>query len=618
MNMFDEESHSADSFESTTLRDLVVVPTAAAAIQLVKGWTDLSDIRRRDLISAIKRAIVVCNVPADALIMSCSFLNERFYKRSPAAFNMTRAGFGNIGTNLRFILSRLNQYAPRDRSHASLPLVWRKLHDALADNHRRASLITFMRYCGLMKIAPLEVRPDTVVAFEAWCDNHILNKKLIKLGNLTKQAWNKAVEDIPGWPQVRLVRPKARDQYSLPFETYPSTFQEDVNDFADRMAGKVKGRRFTAAGASVGSKQAGLRRHAGGGRVVKPSTIAGKIQLIKMAAGALVSSGCPPSTIKCLRDLVDPIENADAIFDFFWKRSSERPGSNVSSIARVLHQIALHHCNPPVPGAEEITEWVRAVTPQQGQGMTAKNRHRLQALLQPQTCDDLLHLPEELTDDAQVAATPKQAARLMLRAVAIEILSMCPMRIGNLRTLRLDENFRRLDPRSKLITHITIPAEDVKNGVPMDWPIPQESARLIQSWIDKYRPTRPGNDNLFLFPGQVTGAMSGGGLFTAITSTVEQRIGAKVHVHLFRHFAVAMFLRDHPGAYETARRILGHKSVQTTIRFYAGLEANSAAEQFDNVILRARHSPQSAMRRRKKLFRKLAKKNRSHKPKKGG
>ena len=38
------------------------------------------------------------------------------------------------------------------------------------------------------------------------------------------------------------------------------------------------------------------------------------------------------------------------------------------------------------------------------------------------------------------------------------------------------------------------------------------------------------------------------------------------------------------GDYETVRRLLGHRDIQTTIKFYCGLETIAATEQFGKLI----------------------------------
>jgi integrase len=55
-------------------------------------------------------------------------------------------------------------------------------------------------------------------------------------------------------------------------------------------------------------------------------------------------------------------------------------------------------------------------------------------------------------------------------------------------------------------------------------------------------------------------------------------------VHQFRHAAAAIYLQHHPGDYETVRRLLGHKDVQTTVNYYCGLETIAATEQFGRLI----------------------------------
>jgi integrase len=54
--------------------------------------------------------------------------------------------------------------------------------------------------------------------------------------------------------------------------------------------------------------------------------------------------------------------------------------------------------------------------------------------------------------------------------------------------------------------------------------------------------------------------------------------------HQFRHAAAAIFLKDHPGEYETIRQLLGHRNIQTTMNFYVGLNTIQANELFSEII----------------------------------
>ena len=69
---------------------------------------------------------------------------------------------------------------------------------------------------------------------------------------------------------------------------------------------------------------------------------------------------------------------------------------------------------------------------------------------------------------------------------------------------------------------------------------------------------------------------------------IRDRPGSTCNLHLFRHLAGFVFLRQHPGEYETVRQLLGHKSLATTIGFYTGLEHADAFRRYDQVLDRYR------------------------------
>ena len=55
--------------------------------------------------------------------------------------------------------------------------------------------------------------------------------------------------------------------------------------------------------------------------------------------------------------------------------------------------------------------------------------------------------------------------------------------------------------------------------------------------------------------------------------------------HQFRHAAGALLLMRRPGDYELVRRILGHRSVRTTMSAYVGLESIQASEIFGKIVM---------------------------------
>jgi integrase len=57
-----------------------------------------------------------------------------------------------------------------------------------------------------------------------------------------------------------------------------------------------------------------------------------------------------------------------------------------------------------------------------------------------------------------------------------------------------------------------------------------------------------------------------------------------VNVHLFRHVCAYLYLKAHPGEYETVRLLLGHTTLAVTVRAYYGLERSDAVRRYDNLI----------------------------------
>ncbi len=175
----------------------------------------------------------------------------------------------------------------------------------------------------------------------------------------------------------------------------------------------------------------------------------------------------------------------------------------------------------------------------------------------------------------------------------MDILLAFPMRKGNLAGLRLDQHLMRLTPGSRHVSHIFLAAAEVKNRIDMHWPIPAENAALIELYIKRYRPLIAAPGNPYLFPGPGLVGRSAHELGIGLSRRIYRSIGTPLHLHLLRHFAVALYLRANPGAYEVARQILGHSRVSTTIAFYSGLEAEASARHFDAQILAEREETRS-------------------------
>jgi integrase len=91
-------------------------------------------------------------------------------------------------------------------------------------------------------------------------------------------------------------------------------------------------------------------------------------------------------------------------------------------------------------------------------------------------------------------------------------------------------------------------------------------------------------------PGAMGGPKNRNRLGEQISLTILKETGLKMHPHLFRHLGAFLYLEQEPGGYEVVRRMLGHKSINTTVSNYVGFEAPAAVRHFDDTIL-ARRTP---------------------------
>ena len=220
--------------------------------------------------------------------------------------------------------------------------------------------------------------------------------------------------------------------------------------------------------------------------------------------------------------------------------------------------------------------------------MTAKNRERLRSLDDRGNALALIGLPAKLRQLAEQDRQPYRAALTMQMAVGIEILLMAPIRVGNLCALDIERHLIRPN-RNGSALHVVLDSAEVKNGEPLEYPLPVSSIELLECYLARFRPTLalPGNTALFLGRG---GTKHIGTMRTQLCRTVFRHTGLRVHPHLFRHIGAKLFLDNNPGAYEVVRRVLGHRSIETTTAFYTGLETAAAVRHFDAAILKLREA----------------------------
>jgi integrase len=137
------------------------------------------------------------------------------------------------------------------------------------------------------------------------------------------------------------------------------------------------------------------------------------------------------------------------------------------------------------------------------------------------------------------------------------------MRAKNLAALHA-RHFSRTRPGGA--RHIFIPADEVKNATELPFEAPKRLGEHLDTYLARCRPALTEDADGFLFPGRKGGAKAPKHLAEQIQRMIAKETGIDLNVHAFRHLAAMLFLRAHPGEYETTRLILGHKDLGTTVK----------------------------------------------------
>jgi integrase len=217
-------------------------------------------------------------------------------------------------------------------------------------------------------------------------------------------------------------------------------------------------------------------------------------------------------------------------------------------------------------------------------------------MIEPGTRSIIMTLPELLLENARDCDDEMLAARMVRTAAMIEILTIAAPRIDNVRTLTIDKSFRRSVNGKNQITHIIVDELNVKNGIPIDKRLPKSSVDTIEVWLHDHRPKLAKPGNRWLFPGDDGTPLSISTVRNWISRAILDFARIEVHPHLFRHFCAWMHLQKYPGDYDGVRRILGHKSIQTSINSYIAFEKDIAAERYDDIVLQERKAARAVVK----------------------
>lgn len=557
---------------SRTACVLSALPTLADLLARISSDDSLPLRRRQDVASALRCLAKALGRQPEEIRADPAGLRVRLKYFPHAMAGLSARRWRNILSLLRFALDHAGLTHVPGRACTPLATKWAALFINIVEDRIRYGLSRFMHYSSERGIDPEMVNDAVLAAFKTDLETDGLIEKPRQVHRATCALWNQATKLVPGWPDQAVEVPCYSRTYAVPWDRFPATLTAEIDAYFERLSGKEPL-------AEVGFKP------------LRPRSLKTRRGQLHNYLSALVQRGHDPQALTCMRDIV-AVPVVKEGLRFFLARVESGSGKHAYDIACLLLAIARHGVRVEAAQVEELKGICRRLKPQ-NRGQTKKNRDRLHQFKDPANLEALCQLPRKLVRAASQIKPANRAAALKVQsALMVELLLMIPMRVGNLRDLRLDQHIIH---SSAGMVRIAIPGIDVKNGVDIDAILPQETADLFQLYVDRYRPLLLNGQSDWLFPGRKpSDAKSLVTVQQQITKCVKRECGLDVNPHLFRHLAGELILNARPGDYGTVRLINGHKSMETTIRFYCGTETQAAFRQLDILVQQVRDQPVTA------------------------
>lgn len=488
---------------------------------------------------------------------------------SPALAGLTLKRWTCVRSLLLSALRQCGIEVMPGRSTEALSSAWAATLGSLEIPGHRHALSPFARYMSTGAVEPSEV---TKAHFDAFRDDRVtgsFHQKPDAAYRAMVRIWNKASTTIVDWPQLVVELEPDPRRYSLDWQDFPERFRDDLEAFLSQS----------------GHPDPLSEDY---WKPVSPHTVDQRRGQARQLASALIGSGFPIAELTSLAVLVTAA-NAEAALGYLYDRNGKSSSKHLASQAILLRTIARHWVKTRVDDVRlgQMASNLKV----HSSGMVEKNRKRLLQFDLPENVDALLNLPAKVARQADRKPTGSrdEALRVMF-AVAVEILTMAPMRLANLAQIEIGPHLvetRRGDARA---LHIVIPSKDTKTKAPYEMSLPKDCQALIERYIEAYRPRVFSGPSMHLFPGRHGGCRALGPFSTDISEFILKQTGIVMHTHLFRHLAGKLYLDANPNDIETVRRLLSHKSTNTTLRSYTSLTGTHAIERYDRLVTSLRSS----------------------------
>jgi integrase len=541
--------------------------TLAELLAVLDRDRKLIGTRRRDAISAVKRVAALLGDEPAAIALDLAAISARLAAVNPVAVGLTAKTFANVRSNFLSSVkaSGLVPFRLKSGGKPVLSPAWLDLFARLSGRRAHIGLSRLARFASARGLAPKDINDEVINELIAAVRQGSLCPRPTVLHRKVALIWNEAARDA-----ALGLRPVTVPSYRMPkriaSRLLPEAFQKNVDTHLSWCA--------------VSDPFAPDARP----RALAPRSLRLRRDQIHAAVTALVESGIKPSTIRSIADLVTPDH-----FKRILRQRVDNVGGADNAFNRGLGHALVQIAHEWVHVDEQHFAQLKRLfsrMPEPVIGLTDKNKRALRQFDDPAVLRRLYALPERLWVEARRDKKHFRTLAKAQAALAIGILCYMPLRLQNLAALEFDTHlFMRDGPRA--ISTLELPAGEVKNGTEHAFDIPPAVANMLIDYRDRFAPQIIGHRPKRLFVNADGTPKKQAAVAGLIMNYLRRRAGIVLTPHQFRHLSAKVILDADPGAFETAKQVLGHKSIKTTVGAYAGIDSRRAARRHQYLVEQA-------------------------------
>jgi len=534
----------------------------------ISSDADLCDQDKRYWSTSLRQMAKYLGMPVSLVPARITAIGPKIAALHPAQLNLNPKTFANHRATARKALNwhrdKLGDYGRKGLVSAT----YRDLLKQIECRHHRDALSPFLRFLTSKDVDPGAIRDSHIQEYVQFRQETSFKPIKPTTIRMLVRHLNNYSHKLAGWQSLALTEPVyARRHQGPAWHDLPDGLKHDIEAALKR---RSRPRKLVTGKRLRGCQQSTLDR-------IRRQLMA----FIRKAA----SIGIPVSELSSLTSLLDP-DCVEKVLEAYWPETCDNPNSYTIELADTIVSLARYDTDLDEVAVDRLGDMAALLAEYRQTGMTEKNRTLVRQVLNGDMWSKVLALPRMLMKQAEAErmGKPLRAAVMAQLAVAVHLLSVAPVRMQNLSSIRLDENL--VQPRGPGTAYLLVfPDYDVKNRQVLEFPLPERTTATLDVYIRNHRPQlMHGQNHDFLFPAKRHAHKDPKTLGEQISAMIYRELGEKITPHQFRHAAGALILKRLPGNYELVRRVLGHKSLEATTRFYIGLESLTAAQQFGEMV----------------------------------